>query len=1197
MTTSTRTKKVPKKAVLLLGSGYGALKVAEDTAEAGIPVIWVTRARHFLELPEGVERVPEWPEDLDFQFRPLYLRVTRHPLVTTLTQARVRSLEKTPDGHRVTVEQDPIYVDYDLCTGCSRCIEVCPLEQQDRSPLSRTPAYCPSRALELDKRRIAPCRLECPLGVNVQAYMALTAAGRFEEALDVIKEDNPLPGICGRVCHHPCESACRRGELDETVAICDVKRFLSDYRLAQPGDAARGPVPVGEAPAGAGPRADAPPEDAAGAGAAPEDANSRGSEARVAIVGSGPAGLTAAHYLAKEGFRCTVFEALPEPGGILRWGIPSYRLPRAVLDAEIEELRALGVELRCKTRLGRDISLEELEREFDAVFLAVGGGRSRLIGIPGEDADGFAGAIELLRAHNAGQQVEMGTKVAVIGGGNSAIDAGRAALRLGAGEVTLYSREGARDMPADEAEIAAAEAEGIRIEREVTPTRVLEEAGRVAGVEFLRVEPGRVDDSGELVFPPIAGSEFRVVADMVISAIGQSCDLDFLAGCEWLGGSAGFPGGAPAAANGAGASGADGSPRRIAVDRDQRTQNPKIWAGGDVVTGASNVVGSMAQGKIAAGTIIEYLTGHPSPLSHPALDIRGAGEYTTISEDLPQQPRQEMALRQPKVRRRDFEEVSLGFTTDQAVAEARRCLQCSACCECRSCETVCSDIGAIDHFRDSRRLEFVSPAVIVADDHEMPPGDYSASQGVFRVGEFKQDLMDMMVAGSAAAGQAIALAQPLRSAAVPQPARVPYRPNSAGKAPAGIRLGVFLCTCNGTMAPESVLARILELATVAPEVVHGEMVFSACHPRGSDGIAAAVKKHRLNRVILASCACCPLEFQCISCNDQRNRARVHLFDGHGLDRSTFEMINLRDHLSGEDLSEEDLVLRAQDLFRGALIRTRFLGPLRQGITEIGRDVLILGSSEIGISAALNLDLQGFRVRLVHQCQLADGRDSSATGPEAASAVARPGPAIAGREIVHVAEATIEEIYGHIGDFKVKARVNGKRLQWRTDIVCLTVDNVLSLSIPEDLAGLKKFYRYNFAFFHSPQPGLYRVLPRTLARVDAFEAGAALAAQVARGSAEVFMKDHELSPRVDPERCRGCGRCVDICPFDAIQLRGNGGEKGARNGDGTFTAEVLRYNCVGCGGCVGRCPVTALDMPYFSNRLLEEIVCGALEGAR
>jgi len=1122
--TSFLKKKAPDKAFLLLGSGYGALKVAEDMAEAGIPLIWVTRAQHFLELPKGVEQVPEWPEDLNFQFRPLYLRVTRHPLVTPLTRAKVQSLERTPEGCRVVVEQDPIYVDYDLCTGCSRCMEVCPLEQQGRLPLSRTPAYCPSRALELDKRKISVCRLECPLGVNVQAYMALTAAGRFEEALSIIKEDNPLPGICGRVCHHPCETSCRRAELDQAVAICDVKRFLSDYQIDH------GNTSVGKA-----------------SRISPVEPSHK---ERVAIVGSGPAGLTAAYYLAKAGFQATIFEALPEAGGMLRWGIPSYRLPRNVLDGEIQDILATGVELRCNTRIGQEVRLEELEREFEAIFLAVGAQQSTPLDISGKDVDGCFGAVELLRACHLGQKVEFGKRVAVIGGGNAAIDVARTALRYGADATIFYRRE-RQDMPAQETEIVSAEAEGVRIEYRVGPTQILTQSGKVTGLELIRMELGEEDDSGRRRPRPIAGSEFQTDADTIILATGQSPNLDFL------------PDG----------SGVEVYRKTIRVDHDLKTQNPKIWAGGDVVSGPSTVLASMAHGRIAAGKIIEYLTGLPSPLAELPIRIRGVGEYPTISEDLPQQPRQEMALRQPKVRRRDFEEVGLGLTTDQAMAEARRCLQCSACCECRSCETVCSDIGAINHFRTSKHLEFMSPGVIVADDQEMPPGDYDEFQGVFRVGEFRTDLITMMVAGSATAGHAIALAKPLRSKAVPETTRAPDLSD-------GIRLGVFLCTCNGTMASFSALTQILELAKKGPEVAHGEMVFSACHPHGSDRIAAAVKKHRLNRVILASCACCPLEFQCISCNDQRNRTRIHLFDEHGLDRSSFEMINLRDYLSVEHLSDEEIIYRARDLFRAAFIRTRFLGPLRQGITEIGKDILILGGSEIGISSALNLDIQGFRVHLVHQCRL-----PNEPAPPIASSISTASM-IPGQGIHHVGQATVEEISGHIGDFKVKAKINGKRVHWRTDIVCLTDENVLSLSIPEDLVGLKKFYRYNFAFFHTPQPGLYRVLPRTLNRVNAFEAGAALAAQVAKGSAEVFLKDHELSPRVDPERCRGCGRCVDICPFDAIHLR--------PNKQGAYAAEVLRYNCVGCGGCVGRCPVTALDMPYFSNRLLEEIVSGVLE---
>jgi len=1124
MISSSKTK-VPDKAVLLLGSGYGALKVAEDLAQAGIPVIWVTRAQHFLELPKGVEQVPEWPIDLNFQFRPLYLRVTRHPLVIPLTRAKVSSLEKIPEGYRVVVDQDPIYVDYDLCTGCSRCMEVCPLEEQGRLPLSRTPAYCPSRALELDKRKISPCRLECPLGVNVQAYMALTAVGRFEEALSVIKEDNPLPGICGRVCHHPCEASCRRAELDQAVAICDVKRFLSDYQ------AEHGNISEGRASrvSPAGP--------------------SR--KERVAIVGSGPAGLTAAYYLAKAGFGATIFEALAEAGGMLRWGIPSYRLPRNVLDGEIQDILAMGVELKCNSRIGKEIRFEELERDFDAVFLAVGAEKSAVLGISSNDTDGCFGAIELLRAFHSREKIDVGKKVAVIGGGNSAIDAARIAVRLGA-DVTIFYRRERQDMPAQETEIASAEAEGVQIEYRVGPTRVLTQNGKASGLELVRMELGEEDGSGRRRPRPIAGSEFQVEADTIISATGQSPHLDFLTD----------------------GSGVEVSLNTIRVDNGLKTRNPKIWAGGDVVTGPSTVVASMAHGRIAAGKIIEHLTGLPSPYAELPFRIRGAGEYTTISEDLPQQPRQEMALRQSKVRRRDFEEVGLGLTMDQAMAEARRCLQCSACCECRSCETVCSDVGAIDHLRTPTSFEFFSPGIVVADDQEMPAVNFNELPGIFRAGEFKADLMRLMNMGSACAGQTIALALPLRSKAIPEPMR-------SAKLPDEVRLGVFLCTCNGTMAPSSTLTRILELATKGPEVAHGEMIFSACHPRGSDRIAAAVKEHRLTRVILASCACCPLEFQCISCNDQRNRTRIHLFDEHGLDRSSFEMINLRDYLSVEDLSEEEMVHRARDLFREAFIRTRFLGPLRQGVTEIGKNILILGGSETGISTALNLDLQGFQVRLVHRCQLPK------SPPITTSVSAKS--MIAGQNIVHEDHATIEEISGHIGNFKIKARIDGKPMRWRADIICLTEQNVLSLAIPEDLIGLKKFYRYNFAFFHTPQPGVYRVSNLTLSRLNAFEAGAALAAQVARAAAEVFLKDHELSPRVDPERCRGCGRCSDICPFDAIHLRSNK--------QGTYTAEVLRYNCVGCGGCVGRCPVTAMDMPYFSNRLLEEIVSGVLEGAR
>jgi heterodisulfide reductase subunit A-like polyferredoxin len=585
----------------------------------------------------------------------------------------------------------------------------------------------------------------------------------------------------------------------------------------------------------------------------------------------------------------------------------------------------------------------------------------------------------------------------------------------------------------------------------------------------------------------------------------------------------------------------------------------------------------MAAGRRAAGQIIEFLTGEPSPFVDITPDSRGVGDYLEISEDIPWQFRPEMAQRQPRARRRDFDEVDFGFTTEQVIAESMRCLQCSACCECRICESACTDIGAIDHFRMPARLDVLSPSIIVADSDELIGMNLDDGDGIYHLGEFREDidLMDVLVAGSAAAGQAMARAVSFRESVLPE---TPISPEHIGGEG---RIGVFLCACNGTMAPASVMERIRNMAAHVPGVVHSESIFSACHPHGSDLIARAVREQRLERVILASCVCCPLEFQCISCNDQRVRARMHLFDRLGLPRSHFEMVNVKDHLSIAGPSEDEIFERARYLLRAPFIRVHLLGPLRQGVTEIGSSIMVLGGSEVGVSCAQNLSQQGFRVRLVHRCRVAGE-------PKLPDSIRkRPIDARRGRFITHIEEAEIEEITGHVGDFKIGLKVDGVHHRWQADVVCLTDENVLPLAIQDDQSGLKKLYRYNFAFFHTPQDGLYRVSPRTLQRVSALEAGAALAAEVATATAEALLKDHELSPRVDPLLCRGCGRCADICPFDAIKL--------VPSSHGLFTAEVVRHNCVGCGGCVGRCPVTALDIPYFSNQLLTEILVNTLTG--
>ncbi|MBW2092389.1 MAG: FAD-dependent oxidoreductase, partial [Deltaproteobacteria bacterium] len=546
-------RKTPEKAVLILGSGFGALKIAEDMAQSAIPVMWVTKSQHFLELPGGIKGFSEWPEDLNFQFRPLYLRVTRHPMVTTLTRARVKSVTTTENGFKATVEQSPQYIDYDLCTGCGRCTEVCPLSESDYAPISRTPAYCPSRALELDKRKLSPCRESCPLGVNVQAYMALTARGRFEEALAVIREDNPLPGVCGRVCHHPCEASCRRSELDQPLAIRDIKRFLFDYEASQ--------------------------------GALQFKFTERKKRTeKVAIIGSGPSGLTAAYFLHREGFQVTVFESLKEAGGMLRAGINAFRLSRTVLDSEIKAIADLGINIRTNTTVRSVVEL--FNKGFKAVLLATGTHSDLKLNIPGENLEGIQPCVKFLTGVNMIGTGEVGARTVVIGGGNSSMDAARTALRLGAEQVTVLAIEKMEEMPASPREIREAGEEGVEFNLGAAPV-AFEGDGRVQRVicrpahwEFSKSAPPRIVYDSE--------QTFTLAADTVIVAIGQRPHLD---------------------QTGIDKEVRTGPGGRLMVDDKFRTSRKGVFAAGDVVTGPSTVIESMAKGRLAAIEIIEYLTG------------------------------------------------------------------------------------------------------------------------------------------------------------------------------------------------------------------------------------------------------------------------------------------------------------------------------------------------------------------------------------------------------------------------------------------------------------------------------------------------------------------------------------------------------------------------------------------------------------
>jgi len=487
--------------------------------------------------------------------------------------------------------------------------------------------YCPAGACEA--LVFAPCENTCPVRCDAVGYTALIAAGKYEEALSLIRLTMPLAGICGRVCDHPCEKMCRRAEIDEPIAISSLKRFAFDWELTQ------------------------------GKLTPPTFLEKPKSE-RVAVVGAGPAGLNAAYHLGRRGYPVTIFEALPVVGGMLTVGIPDYRLPRKILENDVRYICQHNVEILNGQALGKDFTIDDLFRQgFKAVFLAMGAHLNQKMNIPGEDAQGVLPGVNFLRQVNLGKKVDMGEKVAVIGGGNVAIDAARTALRLGAKEVTIVYRRTREEMPANDEEIEEAEHEKIKILYLIAPTRIIVENEKVKGLQCQRMELRDFDESGRRRPVPVKGSEFFLQVDRVIPAVGYIPDLTCLPSND------GFK------FTRAGTISVD--PITLA------THLPGVFAGGDVVTGPSTVVEAMAQGYRAAISIDRYLQGRDlyKDRVYRALrraDVPKAEEEGEEAEAV--KPRARMPALVVDRRVCTFEEVNLGFGEEAAIREAKRCLRC-----------------------------------------------------------------------------------------------------------------------------------------------------------------------------------------------------------------------------------------------------------------------------------------------------------------------------------------------------------------------------------------------------------------------------------------------------------------------------------------------------------------------------------------
>ncbi len=518
------------------------------------------------------------------------------------------------------------------------------------------------------ENKIPPCNEGCPAGQDIEGAMVLIGKGKYLEAWDLFKEENPLPGVCGRVCFHPCERVCNRGEFDEAVSINALERFLADMASKR------------------GRRVFVKREKR------PE---------KVAVVGSGPAGLACAYHLSRMGYPVTIFEALPVLGGMLRVGIPEYRLPKKVLEEEIDQILELGVKAELNTRIGEEFFAKDLEG-YPAVFLAMGSHRSKSLGIPGEDVPGMMSGLEFLRNVNLGKEVNLGKRVAVIGGGNTAFDAARTALRLGAKPFILYRRT-REEMPAFPSEILEAEEEGIEISYLISPVGLIAENGRLTRLECLKNRLGPPDEDGRRLPVAVKDSNFSLEVDQVIAGIGEETDLSFL-------------------------------PKKIGVkgqtiltDERGATKQKGVFAGGDIIHQPRTVVHAIGSGKRAAlfidcvlrkkeweGFLEAVRIGERGTLSmkrylqeeHERVPF---STRTVCFKDLNQdyfehQKRRKGSKIKVGKRGSSFEEVNVGFPEETAVVEAGRCFNCGVCNLCDNCYIFCPDLAVQKQGEDEPNL-------------------------------------------------------------------------------------------------------------------------------------------------------------------------------------------------------------------------------------------------------------------------------------------------------------------------------------------------------------------------------------------------------------------------------------------------------------------------------------------------------------
>lgn len=631
--------------VMVVGAGVAGMETAASMGDMGYRVLLVDKNASVGGRAILLSKVFPTLDCASCIVTPKMASVSHHPNVHVMTYSEVDGIVRNDDGSfAVDMHRKASYVDFDACTGCGKCEEVCTVavpDQYNYDLVTRRVAHIPfpqavPKKAVIDRRGEAPCTFTCPGNVKASGYISLVRAGRYEEAFNLHLENAPLVGSLARACYAPCESDCTRDLKEGTVHIRGIKRFMADRYYAKHSEPEYGPA-------------------------------ENQLDTRVAIIGSGPAGLSAGFYLARQGHQVTIFEAEKEAGGMLRTAIPAYRLPKEVVDRDIKNVTALGVEIKTGHRVS---SLSDLKQEgFNSILITTGASDENSLNIEGKDLDGVMGCMQFLHEVNIGEMPDVkGKTVMVIGGGNSAMDPARAAIRMGAGKVIINYRRGREEMPAHDWEIDGAEEEGVELMLMSAPTRFIGKDGKLAAAECISMELGEPDESGRRRPVPIQGSEKEIPVDMVILAIGLL----------------------PSTTNFTGDIKSDKG--LLAADPQTcQTSDPDVFASGDCVTAPTMIINAIAQGRRAAF----YMDLH---LKDESLDVGFDGDLAKTDKDVVLEESEQFVERQPvpqpqlslDERRQSFDCYEKVMTEEEVRSESLRCMNCAECSQCMECVAACA---------------------------------------------------------------------------------------------------------------------------------------------------------------------------------------------------------------------------------------------------------------------------------------------------------------------------------------------------------------------------------------------------------------------------------------------------------------------------------------------------------------------------